>query len=392
MPRTFKFKPAFREARQKVGKLPWVVNVPEFLSENGKRQELFFATKTEATSLCNELKVRKDNFGNSLASLPVAEITDAGKASELLRPYGVGLLEAVKGYIEIHKQRTASISFLDLCNRYLDAKAGKNARHLKGLRNTRDRFQSLHSILVANIDHKSLEPLVNAIPAGGRNLIIRHLRSYWNFAVRKGYATFNPADRLDFGENKRKEVEVVEPEVVARMLEHALGHDLLLLPYLVVGFFTGVRPEELCQLTWGDIDLVSKEVTVPSAVSKTGTRRFPTLSHNAVAWLHAYANAGGTMQGKIINLQEDALYAHRQKNREAAGITRWVQDAMRHSFASFWLAQHKDTNRLREILGHEGSTSTLWRHYHRGTTEAEAVKFWNIMPPSEPANVISFVA
>jgi integrase len=392
MPRTFKFKPAFREGRQKAGKLPWVVNVPEFLSENGKRQELFFATKTEALTLCNELRVRKDNFGNSLASLPATEITDAGKALELLRPYRVGLLEAVRGYIEVHKQRTASISFLDLCNRYLEAKAGKNPRHLKGLRLTRDRFRSLHAISVGDIDFKILEPLVNAIPAGGRNLITRHLRSFWNFAVRKGYAAFNPADRLDFVENKRKEVEIIEPDVVARMLEHALAEDLQLVPFIAIGFFTGIRPEELSELEWKDVDLTAKEITVSAEVSKTKTRRFPALSDNGVAWLRTYANAGGKMEGKIINLKEDALYAHRQKNRLAAGVIHWPQDAMRHSFASFWLAQHKDVNRLRELMGHEGNTATLWRHYYRGATVTEAKKFWSIMPSLEAQNVVSFAA
>jgi integrase len=382
VPRIFKFKPAFREARQAAGKLPWVVNVPEFLSESGKRQELFFATKTEALTLCNELRVRKENFGSSLASLSATEITEAGKGLELLRPYGVGLLEAVRGYIEVHNQRKGSISFLDLCNRYLDAKAGKDARHLRSLRNTRDRFLSLHTMLVSDIDHKILEPLINAVPAGGRNLIIRHFRSFWSFSIRKGYAAFNPAKQLDFVENKRKEVEVIDPDVVDRMLVHALDHDLGLLPYVAIGFFTGIRPEELCQLTWNDIHLASKEITVPSTVSKTRTRRFPPLSDNAISWLGVYRQRGGKTEGLIIGLKEDARYAHLRNNRAAAGITRWPQDGMRHSFASFWLAKFKDVNRLREIMGHEGNTRTLWRYYHRGTTEAEAERFWAIMPPA----------
>jgi hypothetical protein len=63
---------------------------------------------------------------------------------------------------------------------------------------------------------------------------------------------------------------------------------------------------------------------------------------------------------------------------------------MRHSFASYWLVKHKDVNRLREILGHEGNTRTLWRHYYRGATKAEAEKFWNIRPPELAHHVIAF--
>jgi integrase len=246
--------------------------------------------------------------------------------------------------------------------------------------------------LVSDIDQRILEPLISVVPPGGRNLILRHFKSFFNYAIKKGYCVSNPVDSLDPVEVRRKEVEIIEPDAVRRMLEHALAEDLQLVPFLAIGFFTGIRPEELTELNWSDIALASKEITIPSAVSKTGTRRFPALSDNAIAWLQAYANAGGKMEGKIIDLKEGALRAHRRKNRAAAGITHWPQDAMRHSFASFWLAQHKDVNRLREIMGHEGNTRTLWTHYHRGTTEAEAAKFWSIMPPDQPRNVISFVA
>jgi len=53
---------------------------------------------------------------------------------------------------------------------------------------------------------------------------------------------------------------------------------------------------------------------------------------------------------------------------------------MRHSYCSYWLAMHKNINGLVLQSGHT-SVDTMWRHYHRGTTEAEAKKFWTIMPP-----------
>jgi alpha-mannosidase len=71
-------------------------------------------------------------------------------------------------------------------------------------------------------------------------------------------------------------------------------------------------------------------------------------------------------------------------------MTRWVQQYMRHTFCSNWLALHKDVNKLVLISGHD-SVDTMWRNYYKGTTEAAAKEFWSIMPLSEPANVISFV-
>src|ERR1700688_2677631 len=145
MARPSSIKPGFRESRKKAGIAPWVVNVPAELSERGKRQELFFSSKVEAQTACNQLKVRKDNFGNALAELSSSEIVEAAKAYQMLEPTGIGLVEAVSRYLAIQRQRTDSIVFSDLCDRYMDAKSGKDPRHLKGLRNTKNRFPTLHS-------------------------------------------------------------------------------------------------------------------------------------------------------------------------------------------------------------------------------------------------------
>lgn len=390
MPRSIRLKPAFRQARDDAGLAPWVVNVPAVLSPTGKRQELFFGSKSEAQTKCDKLIATKENFGTSIAMLSSTDIGEAAKALEMLKPEGIGLLQAVREYLSIHKQRTASIAFLDLCDKYLDAKSKRDPRHLKGLRNTRDRFPSLHEMLVSDINYRILEPLVNAVPSGGRNLILRHFRSFFNYAIKKGWAVSNPVDRLDFVETTPREVEVIAADDVQRMLEYALSDDLELLPFLTLGFFTGIRPEELLLLQWSDVDLASREINLRVSVSKTRTSRFPELSENAIQWLEAYRRAGGCMDGSIIKLKEDAMYAHCQKIREAVGVNHWPQDAARHSFCSYWVAAGKGVDKLLRMAGHS-NPRTLWKHYHRGATKAEADKFWSIKPPfGEETNVVAF--
>jgi len=245
-----------------------------------------------------------------------------------------------------------------------------------------NRFPSLHDRLVSGISHRDLEPLLNEISLGGRNLQMRHLRAFFNHGIKRGYLTDNPISRLDFVESLPKEVEVIPPEGVARMLEAALTNDLDLLPYLVLGFFCGIRPVgELNLLQWSDVDLQGQSVTIRYAVSKTKRRRFIEISENTIAWLETYRQHGGRCEGPIVTYDENALRRQREQNRAAVGITHWPNSAMRHSYCSYWLAMHKDINKLVLQSGHT-SVDTMWRHYHRGTTEAEAKKFWAIMPPS----------
>ena len=80
---------------------------------------------------------------------------------------------------------------------------------------------------------------------------------------------------MDFARRKRTEVETLTNAQVKAMLEHALAKDLPLLPYVVLGCFAGIRPDdELQKVEWRDIDLTGKVVTIRPEVSKTNRRRF----------------------------------------------------------------------------------------------------------------------
>ena len=375
-------KPTLRADRQRQGIAAWCVNVPPNLSSTGKRQQLFFSSKAEAATVCEQLKARKDSFGTSLTTLTPAKIAEAAEAYNLLEGKNISLLAAVRAHLGVEEQRSASIPFRELCTLYIESRKDRDERYLAGMRQTMNRFPSLHDRLVSDISHRDLKPLINAIVPGGRNVQLRHLRAFFNYGIKHGYLTDNPVFRLDFVESSPKEVEIVSPEDVAKILETALENNLNLLPYLVLGFFCGIRPVgELTLLQWSDVDLRAKSVTIRSTVSKTKRRRFPEISENAIGWLEAYRQRGGRCEGPVVAYSERVLYTRRQQNQEAAGITHWPNSAMRHSYCSYWLAMHKDINKLVLQSGHT-SVDTMWRHYHRGTTEAEAKKFWGIMPPA----------
>jgi integrase len=87
----------------------------------------------------------------------------------------------------------------------------------------------------------------------------------------------------------------------------------------------------------------------------------------------------GLQQGPIVSTVN--LRARLRAVRETAKVE-WIQDGMRHTYASNWLAIHKDEHRLRDNLGHK-SADELWDHYHKAVTKAEAAKFWKVLPPAK---------
>ncbi len=71
--------------------------------------------------------------------------------------------------------------------------------------------------------------------------------------------------------------------------------------------------------------------------------------------------------------------------REAAAQTfgcqaKCAQDALRHTFASYAVALTSDPGRVAIWLGHEGNPTMLHRHYRGIATEADARRFFALMP------------
>ena len=388
MPASYSLEPKENKSRVKQGKAAWCLSIPAELSPTGNRQRKFFRTKKAAFAEVEQLKARKDNFGTSLASLSPARITQAAAAFRLLDEHKIDLLDAVRSHIQAHKQRTASVPYLELFNQYLDAKQDKTPAYLTELCITRDRFPNLHSRLASDLTHLDIDLVLSPLSPSARNAVMRYLRAVFFFGIKRGYLTENPISRLDFAEVKRKEIETIPSDKVEAMLVHGLEHDLALLPYLVFGFFAGVRPDgELQKVEWSDIKLAEGTIVIRPEVSKTNRRRFPKISANAAAWIEAYRQYGGTFDGKVSPYSDSELRAHRKANWAAAGVTRWIQQGMRHTFCSNWLALNKDVNELVLESGHD-SVDTMWRNYHKGVTEAEAKAFWAIMPPASAASKI----
>ena len=106
------------------------------------------------------------------------------------------------------------------------------------------------------------------------------------------------------------------------------------------------------------------------------------LSENAIAWLEVHRQYGGRHEGPIVDYDERTLRMRREQNRIAAGIAHWPNSAMRHSYCSYWLAMHRDISELAY------SPDTVQSTQCGDTTEAEAKKFWTIMPPLTASNVV----
>ena len=212
--------------------------------------------------------------------------------------------------------------------------------------------------------------------------------------MKRDYLASNPVAKLDFAEVVKGDTEIFDPATVQAILTDCLENDLALLPYRVIGFFAGVRPDrdgELPKLEWSDIDLDAKQITLRAEITKKRRKRWVDLSDNAVAWLRRYHDNGGSTAGRVVRFSASELRSHHRDNwSRVVGVNkkgkpkrRWIQQGMRHSFCSYWLvANNNDVDTLVVQSGHE-SKDVLWNSYYAAATKQEATEFWSILPPGK---------
>ncbi len=72
------------------------------------------------------------------------------------------------------------------------------------------------------------------------------------------------------------------------------------------------------------------------------------------------------------------------EKRRGVKLTPWPNNAARHSFCSYHLAQHQDAAQLALQAGN--SPQMIFQHYRELVRPTEAAKWWEIRPKEPPTN------
>ena len=134
---------------------------------------------------------------------------------------------------------------------------------------------------------------------------------------------------------------------------------------------TGLRFGEACALTWGDVDLVGKLVTVRGETAKSSRTRYVPLNTTALETLKAWRPEKADPAAFVFPGKErgqpltDIKTAWKQllKSIEGAPLVNFRPHDLRHTFASKLVQAGVDLNTVRELLGHGDILMTL-RYAH----------------------------
>ena len=356
----------------------------EGLRVNGKRTRKFFKTRKGAKIWLRKTLARVRKEGEVAIHMPEQLRVDATACAAKLEPFGKTILHATEFYLNYLASVTRTCTVTELVAEFIAAKTqdGASKRYLQDLQNRLDTFavdfgpQKVGTILASQVDD-----WLRGLKVAGqtRNNFRKVLHALFQFGMARGYATENVVAKTAQAKVVRGAPSIFTPEQMRTVLEKA-PYDYI--PYLAIGAFAGLRSAEIERLDWSEVDLAGKLIHVKAEKSKTAQRRLVPISENLAAWLAPHA----LREGPITNPEK--VREGRDKTCKAAGIE-WPSNVLRHSFASYHLAQYKSAPETSAQLGH-ASPAVLYQHYRELVRPDAAAQWWKLSPPKDCGNVVAF--
>lgn len=211
-----------------------------------------------------------------------------------------------------------------------------------------------------------------------RNKALRWLHNFFAFSVRRQWCSENPASRIMPEPVIEK---TIEPLTISQ-----IGAFLAVLrrpafqpcvPAFCMMLWAGIRPYEVARLTWQEVDLNERVIYVEPRHSKTGGARQVTIHsvlHRFLSYIYANVNPSPTQL-----ITPPSWRRKWQKLRLAAGISEWVPDTLRHTFASYHLKHFCNMDELQWEMGHRDKLMLMTRYLNlRNITKKDAAAFWKM--------------
>jgi integrase len=349
---------------------------------------LFFKTKAEAGAECLRQKTLLERHSREAMGLSPREMSEIVHARKTLAEHGETVTDAVKFRLDyLERIRRSGITVAELVEEILEAKRrdGKSAAYVADLRKRLTRFcQDFGGRPITSIVVDELDTWLRDLPLSpkSRTNYRANIGVLFSYAEQRGIIDRNPILRTAKPKLVDRPPEIFTVDELHALLETAAKLEPDVLPMLAIGAFAGLREAEIQRLDWSEVDLNRGHIEVKAAKAKSARRRIVPILPNLAAWLRPYSG----LTGHVV-----PIGARRKLDRvrKAAELARWPNNGLRHSFASYRLAEIHDAPRVAAELGHT-SPQMLYGTYRELVLPTDAKRYWNIEPAKETEKIVAF--
>ncbi len=221
---------------------------------------------------------------------------------------------------------------------------------------------------IAEIDYKFVDEYLKGknVSNQTRKNINSYLSQFFNWCIHKDHFTGkNPCDKVEI-HIEQGVPEFYTIEQCQDILKRVKG-EANLYPYVALCLFAGIRPKEVQRMTWENINMETKEITIYANKAKTKKSRLFVMDEVLVEWLKL---ADKTKPLILPNLRNSLVKAMKDFN--------WIGDGLRHTFCTYHYAKHQKMEALRHAMGN--SPTVIDKFYKGVISSTEVEKFWTMTP------------
>lgn len=274
------------------------------------------------------------------------------------------------------EEESLPVSFAEAVESSIKDRSNRRARTLAEVRYVcRGLMRRVPGLAEQPVQRMNREYCTMLVEQGGslrqQNKVRMILHAVFEYCRRREWCLVNPLALLRTPLPEEQEVQPLnwgELLRLTRTAKQAEHRDCM--PALGLMLWAGVRPAEVCRLSWADVDWEERVVVLRAVHSKTGGCRHVALRTVLRAWLRRCGPGHGPICPQNWQRRWRAL-------RDAAGLVPWRQDVLRHTFASYHAKHFHDFARLQDEMGHRSAALLRTRYLSMtGLTAAAAKRFW----------------
>src|SRR5262245_51290154 len=158
------------------------------------------------------------------------------------------------------------------------------------------------------------------------------------------------------------------PDEEARLLAQCVGRRAHLRALVIAAVDTGARRGELFTLTWGDIDLPGRTISIQAFHTKTAQGRSVPISERLFSELtRLYSEASDREAGLVFGVTDNVNKSWKSACKDAGIVGLRLHD-LRGTFVSRMIEAGMPAEEVAKISGHS-QIQTLYGHYLRITNE-----------------------
>ena len=328
----------------------------------------------ERTTLTTEQVRDAENAIKHLDSRTLTEVVINHTALEAMvrAKANMSLERAVRFFENHYKAEIQEITIYNAREKYLNSRRNQSPKTLEFQKNTTKLLlEESPNKYVHEFTLNDINDLLNKYNNPNSYKTYRNgINAFFNWAVRFKHCMDNPCNDLDAPPATQTMIAVLSLDEIKRLLKATILLDKgVMVSYITILLFAGLRPSELSDLKPALISLKSGKIRIEGGKLRRNLKRVVDIPPVLKMWLNKYPFSGipRGLRNKV------------RKLKDLTEAKEWVADILRHTSISYQLARDESMGKV--ALQNGTSERQIEQNYLQVIDDEKAVKeFWNLTP------------